>query len=317
MKIFLSFFTDFLSLQPVERMGNRIKFYNRYTQSVEDERVFGEHFLKFLYSSHLGKLTLNQLVKRKIFSELYGQFMRHSMSRRYIEPFVKKYHIDASVFEKDIRDFRSFDDFFSRKLKKSARPITVMSEALAFPCDGRHLVLDDIRKLPTFFIKGQRFDIKALLRDDTLAQEFKDGSMVISRLCPTDYHRFHFPCNAVIRRIYKVKGDYRSVSPIATKANISIFFENKRIVSVLQSEDVGTVLMVEVGATGVGKITQTAEAGRLYFKGEEKGYFSFGGSTVLTIFQKNKVKFSEDLRKNTLNGIETFALMGDRMGVKI
>lgn len=298
-------------------MGSRIKFYNRYTKSLEDEVVFGEHFLRFLYSSKLGKLALNQLIKRKIFTEVYGRLMRRPASRKHIEPFIKKYNIDTSVFEKDVQSFASFDDFFSRKLKISARPITVMPGTIAFPTDGRHLVLDDIRKLPLFFVKGQKFDIRALLRDDTLAKIFSDGAAVISRLCPADYHRFHFPCNAVIRRIYKVSGDYRSVNPISTRGHISTFFENKRIVSVLQSEDIGTVLMVEIGATCVGRIIQTAKVGKLYSKGEEKGYFGFGGSTVITIFQKNKVHFSDDLRENTKNGIETFAFMGDCMGVKI
>jgi phosphatidylserine decarboxylase len=156
-----------------------------------------------------------------------------------------------------------------------------------------------------------------LLQNDELQKRFQNGTVVISRLCPIDYHRFHFPCNAVIRKIYKVNGDYLSVHPIATRSKISIFFENKRIISVLQSDDVDQLLMIEVGATCVGSIVQTAEVGRLYFKGEEKGFFSFGGSTVMTIFQEKKVNFAEDLRQNSMNGVETFALMGDDMGVKI
>jgi phosphatidylserine decarboxylase len=174
-----------------------------------------------------------------------------------------------------------------------------------------------MKKLPAFFIKGQQFDFKALIRNDELFMRFRNSPVLISRLCPTGYHRFHFPCNAVIRKIYRVTGDYWSVSPIATRNRIAIFFENKRLVSVLQSEEVDQFLMIEIGATCVGTITPTAEVGHLYFKGEEKCYFSFGGSTVITIFQKNKMNFSEDLRKNSENGIETFALMGDEMGVKI
>jgi phosphatidylserine decarboxylase len=298
-------------------MGDKIKFYNGYTQSLEEESIHGERFLRLLYGSKLGKLALNQVIKRKLFSRIYGYFMRHGYSRRKIKPFIERYKIDSSMFEKKVEDFISFDDFFTRRLNKTARPIAVENQKLIFPCDGRHLLIENIKKLPSFFVKGQKFNLKSLLQNEELLARFKDGQVLISRLCPTDYHRFHFPCNAIIRKIYRVNGDYLSVNPIATKKRIAIFFENKRIISVLQTEDVDQFLMIEVGATCVGSITQTAEVGRLYFKGEEKGYFSFGGSTVIAIFQKNKVNFSEDLRKNSENGIETFALMGDAMGVKI
>ncbi|MDR0418036.1 MAG: archaetidylserine decarboxylase [Puniceicoccales bacterium] len=298
-------------------MGGKIKFYNRYTKSFEEEFIYGEPFLKLLYHSKVGKLALNQVIKRKLFSRIYGHLMRNAHSRRKIKPFIERYKIDSSVFEKKVENFISFDDFFTRKLKKTARPIAVENQKIIFPCDGRHLLIENIKKLPSFFVKGQKFDLKSLLQNEELFAQFKDGQILISRLCPTDYHRFHFPCNAVIRKIYRVNGDYLSVNPIATKKRIAIFFENKRIISVLQTEDVDQFLMVEVGATCVGSITQTAEVGRLYFKGEEKGYFSFGGSTVITIFQKNKISFAEDLRENSENGIEMFALMGDDMGVKI
>jgi phosphatidylserine decarboxylase len=298
-------------------MGNRIKFYNRYTKSLEEELVYGEYFMKLLYNSSLGRLALNQLVKRKIFSTIYGRLMRRANSRKKIKPFIERYKIDPSTFEKKIEEFISFDDFFTRKLKKTARPIAVENQKIIFPCDGRHLLVENMKKLPTFFLKGQEFNLKSLLHNEELFTRFENGQLLISRLCPTDYHRFHFPCNAVTRKIYRVSGDYLSVNPIATKQKIAIFFENKRIISVLQSEDVGQLLMVEVGATCVGSITQTAEVGRLYFKGEEKGYFSFGGSTIITIFQRNRVNFAEDLRESSSNGIEMFALMGDDMGVKI
>jgi phosphatidylserine decarboxylase len=284
---------------------------------LEEEVIHGESFLRLLYNSKLGQLALNQLVKRKIFSEIYGRLMRGVASRKKIKPFIERYKIDGSVFEKKVEHFLSFDDFFTRKLKKTARPIAVENQKVIFPCDGRHLLIENAKKLPAFFVKGQRFDLKAFLRNDELWERFKSSPLLISRLNPTDYHRFHFPCDAVIRKIYRVNGDYLSVNPIATRERISIFFENKRIVSVLQSEDLDQFLMIEIGATCVGSITQTAEVGKLYFKGEEKGYFSFGGSTVITIFQNNRVNFCEDLRKNSSNGIELFALMGDEMGVRV
>lgn len=298
-------------------MGNLIQFYNRYTQTVEDELIYGEPFLKFLYGSRLGKLTLNKLVRRKLFSEIYGRLMRYPSSRRKIKPFVERYHLAPETFEKKLDQFTSFDDFFARKLKSKARPIAVAHDAIVFPADGRHLLLQNTQHLPSYFIKGQKFNLKKLLQNDALVQQFQGGPVVISRLAPVDYHRFHFPYDAAIQKIYKVNGDYYSVNPIAIRKRIGIFFENKRIVSVLHTEDLGPVLMVAVGATCVGSIVQTAEVGRRYFKGEEMGYFHFGGSTVLTIFQKDRVTFAEDLCRNAENGIETFAFMGDHMGVKV
>jgi phosphatidylserine decarboxylase len=297
-------------------MEGSIKFYNRYTKSLEEEALCGGIFLKFLYRSAVGRMTLRYLIKRKIFSEICGRFMRHPMSKRCIGPFVERHKIDMLTSEKKIEDFVNFDDFFSRKLKKDTRPIAVDHKKIVFPCDGRHILVKNFKNLPSFYVKGQKFNLKMLLRDGELLKRFQDGAAVISRLAPTDYHRFHFPCDAVIRRIYKVNGDYSSVNPVAICNKIAIFFENKRIVSVLHSRDVDQFVMVEVGATCVGSIGQTAEVGRLYFKGEEKGFFSFGGSTIITIFQKNKVVFAEDLCQNSVNGVETFAFMGDDMGKK-
>lgn len=298
-------------------MGNKIKFYNRYSKSIEEEKVYAEPFLRFLYGSSLGKLTLNSLIKRKIFSTVYGRIMKRPSSQKRILPFVEQYHINTDVLEKKIDEFESFDAFFSRKLRPSARPITSGTDKLVFPCDGRHLLIENFKEIPPFFVKGQLFDLRHLLLNETLFNQFKNGVALISRLCPADYHRFHFPCDAIIQKIYRVNGDYRSVSPIATQKDISILLENKRIVSLLHSENFGAFLMIEVGATCVGSITETASAGKLYPKGHEKGYFSFGGSTVISIFLKDRIIFNEDLKTSSQNGLELFALMGDEMGIKV
>jgi phosphatidylserine decarboxylase len=297
-------------------MEGAIKFYNRYTKSLEKEAVWGGLWLKFLYHSAVGSLPLRCFVKRKIFSEIFGYFTRHPASKKYIRPFVERHKIDMLTSEKKIEDFVNFNDFFARKLKKDARPIAVDYKKIVFPCDGRHLLVENFENLPPFYVKGQAFDLGKLLRNDELLKRFQSGAAVISRLCPADYHRFHFPCDAFIRKIYKVNGNYFSVNPLAIRKKIAIFFENKRLVSVLQSRDVDQFLMVEVGATCVGSIRQTAEVGHLYFKGEEKGFFSFGGSTIITIFQKDKVTFAEDLCQNSAKGLEMFAFMGDDMGKK-
>jgi len=139
--------------------------------------------------------------------------------------------------------------------------------------------------------------------------------MVISRLCPTDYHRFHFPAAGVPEKPKIINGPLYSVSPIALRQNIHIFSENRRALSVMRAADAGTVLMLEVGATNVGSIEYTFVPGEPVQKGAEKGYFKFGGSSIITMFEPGKVMLAADLLENSRINRELYALMGDRLGV--
>ena len=172
-----------------------ITFFNRLTQRIETEAVYGEGFLRFTYESSLGTLPLHALVKKAAFSRWYGRRMDAPASRAKIAPFLETYGVDVSEFADSPDSFSTFNEFFYRKLKPQARPIAAGENEIAFPADGRHLVLPDIAACDDFFIKGTRFDLAALLRDAALAERFAHGSMLISRLCPVDYHRFHFPCD--------------------------------------------------------------------------------------------------------------------------
>jgi phosphatidylserine decarboxylase len=137
---------------------------------------------------------------------------------------------------------------------------------------------------------------------------------VISRLCPSDYHRFHFACSGVAGTTRLVRGPLFSVNPIALRRSVRYLAQNKRMITLLKSADLGTVAIVEIGATMVGGIVQTFETGTVR-KGDEKGYFKFGGSCVITLFQKGRVKFADDVLRNTEAGLETYARMGDRLGI--
>ncbi|MDR0351610.1 MAG: archaetidylserine decarboxylase [Puniceicoccales bacterium] len=297
-------------------MACGISIFNRYTKSVETEDVCGGLYLKWLYYNPVGELTLNLLVKRKVTSSIFGMYMRSRRSKGKILPFIEKHGIAPESFEKDVEDFLSFDDFFSRKLKKSARPIATADGHIISPCDGRHLIIQNSNALPSFFVKGQKFDLYSLLIDRQLYEHFKDGMVMISRLSPVDYHRFHFPCNCVPMQYYKINGDYFSVNPMVTKKFLKIFFQNKREVTLLKTADVGMIAMIEIGATFIGSIHQSFKLNEKYFIGQEKGYFSFGGSTIITIFENDKVKFSDDLIKNSKDGMETYILMGDSIAMK-
>jgi phosphatidylserine decarboxylase len=294
-----------------------ITIFNRYTNQLEREAIFGKSFLNFAYCSALGRLTVSSLVKRKLFSILYGKYAKSSLSTREIKPFVEKFGIKVDSLEKKINDFKSFNDFFCRKLKPSARPISPTPDSIIAPSDGRMLAFESIENTTPFFVKGEQISVEALTMNSELAGKFQNCGMLISRLCPTDYHYFHFPVDCVPQRTYLIDGEYSSVHPIAMKGRFAAFLQNKRMSTVLETKLCGEILMVEVGATCVGSIRQTFIPLQEAQKGVEKGYFQFGGSTVILLFRRGTLKFSEDLIKNTKDGIETYVLMGDSIATTV
>jgi phosphatidylserine decarboxylase len=165
-----------------------------------------------------------------------------------------------------------------------------------------------------FIVKGKKFSLETLLQDSDLAKQYANGSMVIARLCPTDYHRFHFPCNCIPERSYNIAGDLFSVNPLALRKNIHILSQNKRQITILHSKNFGKILFIEVGATYVGSIHQTFVPGEPYAKGDEKGYFSFGGSSLILLFEPNCIQFDQDLIEASGQRMEIRGLMGQSMG---
>ena len=293
-----------------------IKYIERNTGKLIEEQIPGENYLKFLYYNPLGKLSLNLLVKRKMLTQIYGKKMNSSSSKEKIAPFVKNYNINLEEAEKNMEDFLSFNDFFYRKLKRGARKIDYNSDVLVSPADGKILGFENIDKLDQYFVKGDTFSLEEFFQDKELAKRYEGGTFLIIRLAPVDYHRFHFPTNGKINKSKLINGSYFSVSTLAVKENIKIFLENKREFSILESENFGAVAMFEVGASMVGGIKQTYEADTHVSKGDEKGYFYFGGSTCILIFQKDKMKIDEDILRNTQNSLETKIYMGEKIGTK-
>ena len=244
----------------------------------------------------------------------YGRRMDVVSSRVRIRPFIEQYGLDESEFAELVDEYHSFNEFFFRKLKPGARPLDPASDSVVFPADGRHLPFANITAETSFFVKGQSFDLARFLGDTGLAKRYEGGSMLLSRLCPVDYHRFHFPCSGQAGIPRFIKGWLYSVNPIALITRPSILWENKRVVTPIESPVLGQVQFVEIGATMVGSIRQTYMPGERVAKGEEKGYFAFGGSSVAVLFEKGRVEFDADLLENTANGIETYARIGESMG---
>jgi phosphatidylserine decarboxylase len=291
-----------------------IQYFNRYTGRIETEQVYGAGYLQFIYGNPLGKLALHGLVKRAAFSRWYGRRMSAPASRMKIGPFVSNYGLNAAEFADDPGTFRNFNEFFFRKLKPGARPIDGSARSAVFPADGRHLGFQDMSKNEGIFVKGARLDLEQLFADRELAARYRGGSLVLSRLCPVDYHRFHFPVGGLPEKPRLINGHLLSVNPIALRQNIKILVENKRFLSLIESPTFGRVATFEVGATNVGSVEYTFLPGVAAAKGAEKGFFKFGGSLTITLFEKGAVRLDNDLTENARQGRELYARMGDRMG---
>lgn len=302
----------FIVLYPTQG-AEPIKYIDRTTNELKIEKVAGEGWLSWLYNNPLGKLSLQALVKRKMVSEWYGKKMDSPKSAKKIPSFVSDYSIDLSIAQKT--EFNSFNDFFYRKLKPEYRPINMDSNVVISPADGKILAYSNIDN-QDFIVKGYRFNLSEYLQDDELAAKYKGGSLLIVRLCPTDYHRYHFPLTGTVGEQVDIDGFYYSVNPIAIKKKVELFCMNKRTYVELQTSNFGDVIYSEVGATMVGSIIQTYKGADI-FKGDEKGYFKFGGSTVILLFEKGEIKIDSDLVENTNNGFETEVIMGERISSDI
>lgn len=293
---------------------NQIKYISRDSGETKTEKVPSEGMLKWLYSTPTGKTALHVLFKRKFVSSLGGWYMDCKFSAKRIPGFVKEHNINMGEFQiEDYAEFDTFNQFFYRKLKEGKRPI---GGNLVSPADGKILAFQTLNDVSSFFLKGTEFTLTSFLQDEELANKYKDGAMAIIRLAPADYHRFHFPASGKVSESKAIKGHYFSVSPLALQKSLKIFCENYREYCIQQTKEYGDILISDVGATMVGSIVQTYTPNNEVQKGDEKGYFAFGGSTLVLLFEEGKIRFDDDLIANTKNGLETTVKMGENIAKK-
>lgn len=287
---------------------DKIVYIERATGEKKEELVPGGGFLKFLYGSTAGKLSLNTLVKRKLFSIMGGAYMDSKASAKKIAPFIAKHSMDMGDYIVPKDGFSCFNDFFYRKINTSKRPI---GEGVVSPADGKILTFETVAASQEFFVKGSLFNVASFLADEKLAKKYEGGAMCIVRLAPVDYHRFHFPAAGKAGKMVRIKGDYYSVSPLALRKSLEIFCQNKREYCIQETADYGDILICDVGATLTGSIIQTYTEEAHQPKGGDRGYFAFGGSTTVLLFEQGKMNFSKDLIDNTKAGLETTIKMGE------
>ena len=298
-----------------------IQYFDRYSKTVKTEKIYGESWLRFAYENPGGRLLVWLFARRKFFSWYYGWKMSKKVSALQILPFISEYDINVDEFVKSAFDYKTFNEFFYRALKPEARPIAPGERLAVLPADGRHLAFANVDTAEGFYVKGAKFTLAELFGEDrlpeaeqTIARKFAGGAMLISRLCPVDYHRYHFPVDGVPGEARLINGWLYSVSPLALRQSLGLLVQNKRMLTLIESPVFGTVAMMEVGATNVGTIRQTYVPGRAAAKGAEKGLFAFGGSCVITVFQRGRIQFESDLLESSRRHVELYARMGDRLG---
>ena len=236
--------------------------------------------LRFLYHTIPGRVLL-KVVTSPIISKIGGAYMNSHGSVRHIDKFVQKNNIDMADYH--LEDWESFDHFFTRRIRSRVRPIDRAEDAFVSPCDGR-LSVYDINDDTTFEIKGSHYTVGSLLMNKKYAKEFAGGKALIFRLCVDDYHRYGYPCDGRILYLVNVKGKLHTVRPIALE-KYPVFVQNARDVSLIQTKNFDLIAQVEVGALMIGKI-ENHKAGGPVEKGDEKGMFHYGGSTIVVLTKK-------------------------------
>ncbi len=265
--------------------------------------------LKKLYGTADGRRLLKFLTL-PIVSMAAGDFMNSIFSKPLIRPFILKNHIDTSQYQ--MRNFHSYNQFFTRRIKPDKRPIDFAPSHLISPCDSK-LSVYEIDEHSIFRIKESMYRVSDLLRNDFLARRFIGGYCMIFRLEVDDYHRYCYIDNGTKTGNTFIRGELHTVNPIALR-RYNIYKRNSREYTVLHTENFGDVVQVEVGAMLVGKIKNHHKE-HSFSRGEEKGMFEFGGSTIVLLVEKGRITPDADLLKNTSEGYETVVKYGEKIGI--
>ena len=268
-----------------------------------------DKLLSFLYTNIFGRMLLKPLIQPQV-SKLAGRYLSSAHSKWLIPKFIERNEIDMDIYEEC--DYSSFNDFFTRKIKPDCRPIPEDRDVLISPCDCLATVYP-IQENTTFSIKNTEYTLRSLLRSPRLAKRFRGGYAYVLRLTVEDYHRYLYSVSGKQSKNYHIDGTFHTVNPIANDY-LTIYKENTREYTVILSKEFGDVLQMEVGALLVGKISNHKQS-TVVTRGEEKGFFEYGGSTIVVLTQKGRVTPRSDLLTNSKNGYETKVLQAHPLGI--
>lgn len=284
-----------------------MQVWNR-TELLERPEV-GAGAMRFAYENPIGRMLTKAILCRSFVSNLYGAWQRSRLSKGKVKKFIAQYQISLDDCTK--QDFSNFNDFFTRQRKSYVNqtaehevPAIADSKLTALPIDENRL----------FTVKGVPYTAAELLESEALAAEYAGGTCLIFRLSPDDYHRYVYPDEGVQEKTVGIKGVLHTVNPIG--ASLGVYRRNARRYTVLHTAHFGDVIQMEVGALLVGRICNHRETAGSFAKLQEKGYFEYGGSTVILLLKKNAVTMDTDILQYSAQGIETEVKIGERIAVQ-
>lgn len=269
------------------------------------------NILRFLYNNAFGRILLKPLTS-PIVSKIVGSFMDSALSIPIIKPFIKNNNINLSEYKS--KKFTSYNDFFTRKIKPEKRPVDYKKVNLVSPCDSK-LTVYKINEKSIFKIKNSYYKTADLVQNKFIARRYKDGYCMIFRLCVDDYHRYCYIDDGIKTENVFINGELHTVNPIALD-KYNIYKRNCREFTMLHTENFGDVVQIEVGAMLVGRIKNHHKQVYYFSKGEEKGLFEFGGSTIVLLFENGMIDIDSDILENSKHGIETVVKYGEKIGIK-
>lgn len=275
-----------------------------------EENSLQDRFLGMLYGHAAGRLLLRPMVSPAV-SRLGGLFLDSKLSKMMIPAFIRSHAIDMSEFEP--KEYSSYNDFFTRRLRPGARCVEEERGIFVSPCDSR-LSVCRISQNHVFSVKNTSYTVESLLKSKKLARAYEGGYVWVFRLCVDDYHRYIYVDDGTVGRNVRIPGVFHTVNPAAND-QFPIYKENTREYCLVRSDNFGAVIQMEVGAMLVGKIENHPVDGKVK-RGQEKGNFAFGGSTVILMTRRGAVRPDRDILRNSAKGIETKVRLGERVGIR-
>lgn len=292
-------------------MTNPLSYWDRYKEKICKDRVYADWFIKWCYETRAGKFFLDYIFSKKNFNFIYGLYKNSKFSLKQIKVDIEEYSVDMDQFINV--PFKKYSDFFLREFKEGQRPFCQDKKSFGAFAEGRVLAFDQIKEDHKYPVKGEFLTPEKLLGDTELSKEFIGGPIIIIRLCPIDYHHFHYPISGTITKRYTLSGNYHSVNVLALKNKGDIFVKNEREITIIENNSFGKMAYIEVGAMCVGKIIQDNPTNTTCTRGELKGHFEFGASTVILLGQKDRWVPSEDILLYSRQNIESYIKLGDEI----
>ena len=281
--------------------------YNRDTGRLIDEKTFGSGQTKFLYSTVVGRMLL-RITSSKCFSNVKARYYNSSRSVKEIKRLEKTYDINSDEYVK--QTFKSFGDFFVRKLKPESRPFSKKPTDFISPADSK-LICKKISEQLIISIKGGEYSIADIIDDADTAKSYNGGVCLIFRLSMDDCHRYIFSDDGELGWTKTIKGKLHTIQPIS-HSRYKSYASNHRVVSKLKTKHFCDTIVIEVGALLVGRINNHRKD--CFKKGEEKGYFELGGSTIIVLLKPNILRVDEDIMRYSKDDIETKVKQGETTG---